>query len=183
MKKGALDKLKDMKNSVIIGTVTPTKYQETNISIVKYLIQGQKMPGVYVSLNKPYKTIKTTFQNKKIDTNLIIFIDAITKTTGGNISKTKDCLFIGTPKNLSDISLAMDQAVTSLPSKRKFLFFDSINTLLLYNESQTIARFIHFLAGKMRMWNVQGIIISLKNKGNEELINELSQYVDAKLEF
>jgi len=92
-------------------------------------------------------------------------------------------LFIGSPKNLSDISLAMDQAVTSLPGKEKFLFFDSLNTLLIYNDVKTVARFIHFLAGKMRAWKVRGIIVSLQKKGNEDLINELTQFCDMRLDL
>ena len=77
----------------------------------------------------------------------------------------------------------MDQAVTSLPGSEKFLFFDSLNTLLLYNEVRTVARFIHFLSGKMRVWKVKGIIVSLKKKGNEELIKELTQFCDIQLEL
>ena len=77
----------------------------------------------------------------------------------------------------------MDQAVRALPGKDKFLFFDSLNTLLIYNEIQTVIKFIHFLASKMRVWKVKGIIISLEKKADEELINELSQFCDIKIDF
>ena len=88
---------------------------------IKYLTKDIGIPGVYVTLNKPYTTIKSILKETKVDTRLILFIDAITKTVGGKTKKTKECLFIGTPENLSDISLAMDQAVTSLPGHEKFL--------------------------------------------------------------
>ena len=181
MKRVELEKIKAMSNSVIIATVASKNYQRTNIQLVKYLTQEAKIPGVYVTLNKPYSVLKELFIKEGIDTKLIIFIDAITKTAGGKTTKTRECLFIGTPENLSDISLSMDQAVTALPSKEKFLFFDSLNTLLLYNDTKTISRFIHFLSGKMHVWKVCGIIISLKKKGNEELIDELSQFCDMRL--
>ncbi len=183
MKKEAFNQLKNMKNSVILATVQAKNYQKTNINIIKYLTKDMGIPGVYVTLNKPYTAIKNILKETKVDTRLILFIDAITKTVGGKTKKTKECLFIGTPENLSDISLAMDQAVTSLPGHEKFLFFDSLNTLLLYNEVRTVARFIHFLAGKMRTWKVKGIIVSLQKKGNEDLINELTQFCDIQLEL
>ena len=183
MKRSNIDRLKDMKQSVIIATVSAKDYQVTNINLVKYLTQQVKIPGVYVSLNKPYEDMNRLFQKAKVDTNVILFIDAITKTVGGEISRKKECLFIGTPDNLSDLSLAMDQAVTSLPGKEKFLFFDSLNTLLLYNDVKTVARFIHFLAGKMRVWKVRGIIVSLQKKGNEDLIDELTQFCDMRLDL
>ena len=183
MKKGDLSKLNDMNYSVILATVPPESFQKINISLIKHLTKNVNIPGVYVALSKSFSAVKSSLQKAKVDTRVLIFIDAITKTVGGKTEKAKDCLYIGTPENLSDLSLAMDQAVTSLPGREKFLFFDSLNTLLIYNDIKTVARFIHFLAGKMRVWKVKGIIVSLQKKGNEDLINELSQFCDIKLEL
>ena len=127
--------------------------------------------------------MRELFERKKIDTKLIIFIDAVTKTVGGNIKKTRNCLYIGNPENLSDISLAMDQAVRALGNKEKFLFFDSLSTLLIYNKVNTVARFIHFISGKMRIWKVKGIIISLQKDKDKELIDELSQFCDVTIKL
>ncbi len=183
MKKGALDKLNNFKESVILATVSAKDYQKVNILIVKHLTKEVGIPGVYVTLNKPFHIVKEIFKKAGVNTDTLLFIDAITKTVGGDIKKTKECLFIGSPENLSDLSLSMDQAVSSLPSKDKFLFFDSLNTLLIYNDIKTVARFIHFLAGKMRVWKVKGIIISLQKKGNEDLINELTQFCDIGIDL
>lgn len=177
-----LEELKELKEFVVLATVKAKDYQKTNIDIVKHLTGDMNTPGVYVTLNKPYSVMKKVFERSKIDTRLIIFIDAVTK-TAGEVKKTKDCLFIGNPENLSDISIAMDQAVRALPGKDKFLFFDSLNTLLIYNQVQTVIKFIHFLVSKMRVWGVKGIIISLEKKKDNELLDELSQFCDLKIEF
>ena len=175
-------KLIELKEYVALATIN-SKYANANIELIKYMTEEVKSPGVYVTLNKPFRTIESDLKNSKIDTRVIIFIDAVTKTAGGEIKKIDQCLFIGSPENLSDISIAMDQAISSLKEKDKFLFFDSLNTLLLYNTAETVARFIHFLAGKMRIWKVKGIIISLEKKANKELIEELSQFCDIKFEM
>ncbi|MBI2668043.1 hypothetical protein HYX17_04735 [Candidatus Woesearchaeota archaeon] len=175
-------KVKGLKDYIALATVTSKNYQKTNLEIVKHLTQ-QGIPGVYVTLNKPYQTMNELFGRKRIDAKLIIFIDAVTKTVGGNIKKTRNCLYIGNPENLSDISLAMDQAVRALGNKEKFLFFDSLSTLLIYNKVNTVARFIHFISGKMRIWRVKGIIISLQKDKDEELIDELSQFCDVMIKF
>lgn len=177
------EKIKDLKEYIILASVEAKLYQEANLEIIKYLTQTENVPGVYVSLNKPYNIVKASFDKKGIDTRLIIFIDAVTETAKGKTEKTKNCLFIGDPTNLSDISLAMDQAVTALPGDEKFLFFDSLSTLLIYNHINTVARFIHFLSTKMRVWKVKGIIISLQKESDKELISELSQFCDATLEI
>jgi len=71
----------------------------------------------------------------------------------------------------------------ALPGKEKFLFFDSLPTLLLYNSVETVARCVHFLDIKMRVWKVKGIIISLERQANKEPIDELSQFCDVLIDF
>ncbi len=175
-------KLKGLDEYVALVAVDAKNYAKTNLEIIKQLTKEQT-PGVYVTLSKPYETILKTMQNKDIDTRLIIFIDAVTKTAGGELRKEENCLYIGSPEKLSDISIAMDQAVMALPSAKRFLFFDSLSILLIYSQPKTVARFIHFLAGKMRVWKVKGIIISLRREKDDALIKELMQFCDVKLEF
>ena len=175
--------LKGVKEYVALATVAAKKYQKTNLDIIKHLTEEENVPGVYVTLNKPFSVIKGLFIKNKIDIRMVIFIDAVTELDTNGIKKEENCLFIGSPENLSDVSIAMDQAVRSIPGKEKFLFFDSLSTLLLYNKAITVARFIHFLAGKMRIWKVKGIIISLEKKSDRELIEELTQVCDVRLDF
>lgn len=175
--------VKNLKEFIALATVSAKSYQKINIELIRHLTKTKNVPGVYVTLNKPFDIIKSVLEGKGVDTNMVIFIDAVTKTAGGKVSKTKNCLFIGNPENLSDISVAMDQAVRALPGKEKFLFFDSLSTLLLYNSVETVVRFIHFLAGKMRVWKVKGIIISLERKADKDLIEELSQFCDIVMDF
>jgi|SRR3989344_2219376 len=178
------DKLRNLKDYIALATVPASSYSKSNKEMIRILINTQNTPGVYVTLNKPFNILEKDFKISKIDINKIIFIDAVTKTAGGKTSKTKNCLFIGSPENLSDISLAMDQAVRAVPGKEKFVFFDSLSTLLIFNSAEVVARFIHFLAGKMRVWKVKGIIISLEDKkNNKELIDKLSQVCDIVLDL
>lgn len=180
--KSHIDQLKNLKEYVALAVVDADRYQKTNLSLMKELIQGG-IPGVYVTLNLPCANVKDVFRKEKIDLSKVIFIDAVTKTAGGKIEKTEGCLFIGSPKNLSDISIAMDQAIMAIPTKDKFLFFDSLSTLLLYNNMDVVAKFIHFLSAKMRVWKVKGIIISLRRKQDVDLIQELKGFCDITLNF
>ena len=173
--------LKDLKEYIALATVSAKNYQKTNTEMIKELTESENIPGVYVTLSKPFDIIEKNLQKGGIDTRMIIFIDAVTQKS--SLEKTDKCLFIGSPEKLSDISVAMDQAVRALPSKDRFVFFDSLNILLLYNEAGTVARFIHFLASKMRAWKVRGIIVSLRKKQDEELIEQLTQFCDVTLDL
>ena len=172
-----------MKEYVVLATVKAKDYQRTNLELIKHLTGVENIPGVYVTLSKPFETVESMFKRKGIDTEMMIFIDVVSKTSGGKAKKTGKCLYIGGPEKLSDISIAMDQAVRALPSKDKFVFFDSLSVLLLYNAVETVAKFIHFLASKMRVWKVKGIIISLQKEKDKDLIEELSQFCDEILDF
>lgn len=171
--------LKGFSDYVALATVSPKSYREVNLEIIRFLTESN-MPGVYVTLNAPYATIKKRLEDNGIDTRLIIFIDAVTKTSQG-IEREENCLFIGNPQNLSDISVAMDQAVRSLPTSKRFLFFDSLSTLLLYNNATSVAQFVHFLSGRMHVWKVNGIIISLQSKKDKELIDSLLPFCDTQI--
>jgi KaiC/GvpD/RAD55 family RecA-like ATPase len=176
-------KLEGMKEYVILATVKAKDYQETNLKLIKHLTSEESIPGVYVTLSKPFETMQKIFRRKGIDTDMVLFIDAVTDTSDKEIKKTKECLYIGGPEKLSDVSIAMDQAVRALPSKEKFVFFDSLSVLLMYNQVETVAKFIHFLASKMRTWKVKGIIISLQKNKDKELIDELSQFCDSTFDL
>lgn len=173
--------VKNLKDYIVLVIVEPKNYQKTNVDILEVLVKEQKIPGVYVTLNKPFNVMQRLLKQKGIDSRMVIFIDCISKVSK-NRKRIKNCLFIESPDRLSDISVAMDQAISALPTKEKFLFFDSINTLQLFNKPGTVARFAYFLASKIREWKVKGIIIAVKKDDNQELIDELMQLSDSSIE-
>lgn len=170
--------LRSLKDYILLITVDAKNYQKTAIDVVKFLVNDQNIPGVYVTLNKPYEIMQRSLAGSNIDTRLIIFIDASSRTES---KKVENCLYIGSPEKLSDMSVAMDQAVKALPTSEKFLIFDSLNTLAIFNKPSTVARFIHFLTGKMREWKIKGIIITLEKETDETLLDELTQFSDSRI--
>lgn len=170
-----------LKDYILLLTVSAKSYNDTAIDTLRFLINEQHVPGVYVTLNKPFEVIQRNLQNNNIDPRLVIFIDATSRTEGTR--KTENCLAIGSPEKLSDISVAMDQAIKALPTDNKFLVFDSINTLSIFNKSVTVARFIHFLVGKIREWKVKGVILTLEKETEQQLLDELTQFSDFRVDI
>ena len=172
--------VKSLKDYLILVTVNAKNYQKTAVDIVRSLVNEDNIPGVYVTLNKPYEIMQRIFESNKIDTRLIIFIDAASRTEA---KKVGNCLYIGSAEKLSDMSVAMDQAVKAIPTAEKFLIFDSLNTLAIFNKPATVARFVHFLTAKMREWKVKGIIITLERETEQALLDELTQFSDARIDM
>ena len=172
--------VKSLKDYIILITVDAKNYQKTAIDIVKFLVNEQGTPGVYVILNKPYEIMQRSLASNNIDPRLVIFIDA---TSRNEVKKVENCLYIGSPEKLSDMSVAMDQAIKALPTAEKFLIFDSLNTLAIFNKPSTVARFIYFLTGKMREWKIKGVIITLEKETDHALLDELTQFSDARIDI
>mgnify|MGYP001615334611 CR=1 FL=1 len=171
----------NLKDYLLLVTVGAKNYQNTAIDLLRFLVNVQNNPGVYVTLNKPYEVMRRNLANSGIDARLVIFIDATSR--AGQTKKVDNCLYIGSPEKLSDMSVAMDQAIKALPTSEKFLIFDSLNTLSIFNKPATVARFIHFLAGKIREWKVKGIIITLEKETEQPLLDELTQFADSRIDF
>jgi len=171
--------VKSLKDFILFITVDAKNYQKTAIDVVSFLVNEKRIPGIYVTLNKPYEIVQRNLANNGIDTRLMIFIDA---TSRAEERKVGNCLCIGSPEKLSDMSVAMEQAINALPTDEKFLVFDSLNTLSIFNKPGTVIRFLHFLTGKMREWKIEGIIITLKRETEQALADYLMQFSDANIE-
>ena len=85
--------LKNKKEYVAIATINAKDYQKTNIKIIRHFTEDENIPGVYVTLSKPYKTVEKNLRSNGVDTRLIIFIDAVTKTSGGELKKTDNPIY------------------------------------------------------------------------------------------
>ena len=46
--------VKGLKDYIALVTVNPKDYQKSNVEVLRLLVNEQKTPGVYVTLNKPY---------------------------------------------------------------------------------------------------------------------------------
>ena len=153
------------------------KYNDANVALTEYMVNTKGIPGVYVTLNKPYRTMKKNLEGK-VDLRMLIFIDAITKSTGGKINKDDECLYLDTMQNLTDLGVAIDQAIRAIPSEDKFLLFDSLSTLLIYSQVGSVSKFVHFLTGKIRALGVNGVLLSLVHGEEDEFLSQLSMFCD-----
>ena len=170
--------LKDQTEPGISLVLTTAKtYNEANIALTEYMVNVKGLPGVYVTLNKPYRTMKKTLDGK-VDLRMLIFIDAITKSTGGKLESSDECLYLDSMQNLTDLGVAIDQAINAIPSDRKFLMLDSLSTLLIYSQVGSVSKFIHFLTAKIRSYDVDGVLLSLVHGEDDEFLSQLSMFCD-----
>lgn len=165
-----------------MALTSAANYNRANVELLRYLIHYKKNLE-YIAPNKPFTNVKNILVEEGIDTRMILFIDAITKPSGGDAADTGECFYIDDLKNLSDMALVIDEALLAIPFDKKFLFFDTLSTLVLYNNTGSVAQFIHFLSGKIRRWNLDAIFLSLEIESDAELLDRLTQFSDKVLKI
>lgn len=179
-----VEKLREgLKNSMsdekIVLLITKSdEYQRTNLETLRYFVDDKGLFGIYVTINKPYTTIKKTINNDGIDTTNIFFVDAISKEVGGTTKNADDVVYMDSPQDLTNLSIALSEIVEAMPKQDKFLLIDSMSSLTIYNHSKKVSKFARHLVGKMRKWDLNGVIISIEEELEEDILSHFTQFCD-----
>jgi hypothetical protein len=175
-------KFQNQKNFLALVETDSHNYSDINIDVLWYFSKDLNIPGVYVVTNKPYKTIKEQMIAAGLNPYKMIFIDIVSAMGKLNLTQEENCFFIDTPKNLVQLGAAIDMALNAIDYKEKYLFFDSLTTLLIYNHADELVKFFHLLGLKIRNFNIYGIILSIEKK-DDSIKERISQFCDIVLSF
>ena len=176
-------------NKIVLFLVDSKMYMKRNLSILKILVNQNKFSGIYITVNRPFDSLIQIMKDDFIDTEKIFFIDCITKMAPATdkislnpknkLERSENCIFISSPSRLTEIGLALSEALTGMENpKNKFLYLDSLSTLLIYNDLETIVKFVHFLSTRIRLYGIVGIIMCVEKIIEERLFNILSEICD-----
>jgi hypothetical protein len=168
-----IDIEKELKENKIILILVPSiDYNEMVHNTVRDL--AKKNLG-YVTLNKTYDSLKEDFKKSKINTNNILFIDAISKTIKNVPDQAKGVYYLSAPNSLTEISIQVSSIVRH---KFDYLIFDSLTNLLIYQQKAPVAKFLATIINKIRDSDTRAVFYCLDVKEHEELIEEAEMFVD-----
>jgi hypothetical protein len=148
---------------------------EVSTALVKYL-SNKNDKGIVVSANRPYSNLLSIYQKNDIDVSKMFILDCLSKSQHAD-EPNENVVFIDNLSALTDISLSIDENINNMQGK-KFIFFDSLTTMLIHNQPYTLARFIHNILTKMRLKGVGGVLISLYDNSHKEIRAEIAQLCD-----
>ena len=161
------------KNGVYIFVSKSKDYLTVNREIISYLTKNLKFCGVYISLNNSCKTMLEIFDKEKIDTKKLLFIESAGQEQK---SKVKNCVSLQSNQSLTELSLSISTACKN--DMIKFVFLDSVSTLLIYNNLETTERFVHYMVNKIRNMGFFVVLISIDEEKSNQLLPILSQFCD-----
>jgi len=133
----------------------------------------------YVSLNLPYAPLINNFKKEGIDISKFYVIDGITQTA--EIAKNRDGVeYVSSPGALTELSLAISHLLET--RKFEYIIFDSLSTLLVYEASPTVTKFVHSLMAKIRVVGCKAIFTCLKQDSSSVLLKDVNMFSDRILD-
>jgi CBS-domain-containing membrane protein len=166
------------KNHIMTFLISNALYPEDSISIIKAVTKV--IPKiVYVTVNKPYFSIIETLKSKGINTDGLYFIDASSEE--GDVSKGENYEKVKSPSDITEIMLSVGKCLEG----KKFagLIFDSVSTLLAYQDEEIVIRFVHSLVNKLRKFNVKGVFLCIKEDIKTSLMKNLNMLADYSVDI
>ena len=155
----------------------PKDFAAIKTGIVRRIAK-QKRQGIYIAFNTGFSKIESNFEKEKISIDNIHFIDMISRTAGGKIVEKKNVSYIDGPSDLTELIILMEKKLNTLEGKGAVMIVDSVSTMLVYNESSTIEKFIHALLEKVNSFDSSGILLSSDYGEHEAITTTISQFVD-----
>ena len=107
------------KDSVTLVIAESHMYIEVITKLLKF-VGTQKFSVICVTVGRPYESLVELLSKKRIPSSKIFFIDAITPTLGGKPKRIKNCTFVASSSNLTDLGIALEQQLRRLEKPTSF---------------------------------------------------------------
>jgi len=164
---------------IILVKVDAKNYVKVSLDIVKFFSSFAE--GVYVTLNKPYFSLKRMFAKEGIDLSKLYFIDGITMQVGGDVIDEDRCFYLNSPDPVQ-LQVTIERAMDLITSNNRFIYLDSLSTISLYKSFETLMKFMRYVTGKIRLRGFVGTIFTLEREMDETYYSQISLMCDEVIE-
>jgi len=166
---------------MVMVTSSPGNYVPMILSVLRNLVTVDTI-GVYISVNKPYFALEEIMRSQKIPTQNMYFLDCASGLMGKPPREFEKTYILSGPSNLTELSITLSKLLSSKMLEGKevqtILFLDSVSTFLIYNDANTVARFLHAITGRVRAHGIRGVFFSLHDDVEKGAIASTVQFHD-----
>jgi len=160
----------------------PENQRRVNIELIRD-VTGEGFRTIVITTNQPYSVLKRKYSDNGVQMDRVTFIDAITRyALGKEPEPVDDCRFVSNPGNLTDLGIAVTEELKDVNGDRICVVLDSINSMLIYLSSKDIIRFIHFVANKLRLFEISGMFLAVEKGIDPAVLMQLRTFVDEVIE-
>jgi hypothetical protein len=179
-----MDLLKEIsENKFLMVLLNERQYESKLLEIVRNIDKNHEMI-CYVCLSKPCLGAIDCLKKFGLNQKKFFFID----TLSSHYEKPKpleNCVFLKEPIKIASIQAAITKAITE--KKCSVIVFDTISSLLVYEQAHDIVRMTHNLSVESSSLNVNKVFIVLKENGfekeyRESFIKDLGMFADRTIQ-
>lgn len=152
------------------------QYEMRYARLVNHFL-GFGAKGICVTVNKSSFDLDKVLEREGIPRENLTYIDAVTQMIDSVKLKGKQSVYLESPGDLVELSMAIEKAIKKLGHDKKFIIVDSLTTLLVYNTEVSVEKFTHSLSQKIGEWEIQGIFLATDST-SKQFIDTLSQFCD-----
>ncbi len=114
-------------------------------------------------------------------------VDCVTKTLGGASVENENIKIASSPVDLTGIGVKISQFFEEYFMKKNIrktqLHINSLSTILMYSNIQTVFRFLHVFTGRIKAAGSLGIYVIESGMHDEQAISTLKQLFDGMIEI
>jgi KaiC/GvpD/RAD55 family RecA-like ATPase len=117
----------------------------------------------------------------------LMVVDCMTRQAGlaGDADEDDRTWYVSSPGDMTGMGMAISKALEATPADRRpesRLLFDSVSTVLLYSDVETVYRFLHAVTGRVRTVDGYGLFVLHTDALDEQTEATVTQLFDAVLE-
>ncbi|MCK4928796.1 MAG: recombinase RecA [Methanosarcinales archaeon] len=174
-------------NIMIIGP--PMSGKETIVNNIVYNGLNEGEAAVIVTTREPGESVVDWFSynNLEIPIEHLGIVDCVTKTLGVPTSDTATIRRASSPVDLTGIGVKISQFLEDFWMKQNIqktrLCINSLSTILMYSNIQTVFRFLHVFTGRVKASGALGIYVVEDGMHDEQAIATLKQLFDGVIEI
>jgi KaiC/GvpD/RAD55 family RecA-like ATPase len=134
--------LQEIMNNKFVMVLMQEKEYMRKLSEIVNSVKRENNKICYVCLSKPYRDVLEELRKHSIDTGNFFFIDVLSSHYG-RPEPTRNCIFLNSPSDLDALKMAITRVIED--KLCTVVLFDTISTLLIYQQTHSIVKFTHSL--------------------------------------
>ena len=168
-----------------ISITTTSDLPKLDLALLKFFIQDNAMSGIITCINRPHTYYAKLLSANGMNPEDLFYVDACSPL----LHTPSEAFFLDTDKpernvwfvrDISDLSFLQieiyevaKKLITASKSKRGFLLLDGLASLGLYNDPNSLGKFLHDLSIRARSFHIYMVIIMEKDETMVNLIRTI----------
>ena len=174
-------------NIMMIGP--PMSGKDNIINSIIYNGIKENNSAIVVSTREPGERVFEWFEENDLNISNanVGIVDCVTKTLGMGGPDTENIKRASSPVDLTGIGVKISQFFEEFLIKKNIpnttLCINSLSTILMYSNIQTVFRFLHVFTGRVKAANALGIYVIEDGMHDPQTIATLKQLFDGMIEI